>query len=210
MCHLWCGSARLCPELNFQSVPSMTPYYWTPILPAWDKLNQVAMRMLPAPFCSVTMKCLLWWWPSPGPAKDSSGEVGPTQTTHTDGPTNETAGGPGSQLGPTAESPGPGAMSRTCSFPISERNKLIITAPGHANLSLEEACAARWACSLSWRVWYFLCKWGQINPSEKWEQQTEQECGLRRCWLMERGEGKEARETMALPWRSQPRCSGFA
>lgn len=62
---LWCvasdvaqlGSAQT--ELNFQSVPSMTPYYRTPILPAWDKVNQVAMRMLPAPFCSVTMKCLL-------------------------------------------------------------------------------------------------------------------------------------------------------
>lgn len=56
---LWCVTSDIAQLSSAQSVPSMTQYYRTPILPAWDKLNQVAMRMLSARFCSATMKCLL-------------------------------------------------------------------------------------------------------------------------------------------------------
>lgn len=126
------------------------------MLPARDKLNKVVSLTLQYYYEMPSLVVA-----KPSPAKDSLGEAGPAQTAHTDGHTRETARSLGSRLWPAAESPGPGAVSRACSDSPSsnlEGNSLIITTSGRPALSLEEVWSARWAGSLSWGVWYFLCK----------------------------------------------------
>lgn len=110
------------------------------------------------------MKCLPWWWPSPGPVKDSLGVAGQAQMPPADGHTGTTPTAQGARSS-LPWSPGPGGEPQACSgqsFLILEGTTPIITAPGLRGSQWSGAQRGGLHCQMGelirMGVWHFLCK----------------------------------------------------